>query len=317
MNEFPILTPARLREMVGFAAVARHLSFARAAAEVGCTPSVLSRRIASLERTVGGPVFLRSTRQVSLTPLGETLLADYRVLEAALGDLNARLASQHAEPAGLVRLHVPTTYGRRRIAPLLAGFMARYPRIRLDVVFDDGFADLIALRVDVAVRIGRLADSRLVARGLGPVHRVLCASPAYLEQAPGLVRPEDLARHRCLAFTPLQSGALWTLERGRQRRSVRVQPVLATNNADALQAAVLDGAGIALLADFVIGENIASGRLVEVLPQWHLLQPTVQLVWVAGADRAPRVRALIDYLGEHLGGVAVDDAGVRAAQAPA
>ncbi|KAB8161358.1 LysR family transcriptional regulator [Lysobacter maris] len=313
MNEFPMLTPTRLRELVGFAAVARHLSFARAAAEVGCTPSVLSRRIASLERTVGGPVFLRSTRQVSLTALGEALLADYGAVESALGGLNAGLASQHAEPAGRVRLHLPATYGRRRVAPLLAGLLERHPRIQLDVVFDDGYADLVAERVDVAVRIGRLSDSRLVARGLPPIRRLLCASPRYLDRAPSLQRPEDLAGHRCLSFAPLQSGALWTLQRGRLKRPVRVQPVLATNNADALREAVIGGAGIALLADFVIGAELDAGDLVEVLPQWRVPQPTVQMVWVAGADRAPRVRAVIDYLGERLAQPCPGDADAQVA----
>lgn len=300
MNENTPLTPVQMRELMGFAATARHLNFARAAREVGCTPSVLSRRIAALEQRIGGPLLLRSTRRASLTPLGESLLAHCSRLEAALAEVNAELQGQHAEPAGLVRLHLPTTYGRRLVAPLLPALLAKHPRLQLDATFDDAYVDLIESRVDVALRIGMPIDSGLVSRGLQPIRRFLCASPAYLDGAPPLRHPDDLRRHRCLSFQTLRGGDLWVLGRGQQRSSVRVQPVLACNNADALFDAVLAGTGIALLADFIAGDALADGRLREVLPGWILPQPSVQLLWVTGAERAPRVRATIDFLGERL-----------------
>lgn len=301
MKEYPALTPAHLRELMGFAAVARHLNFARAARDAGCTASVLSRRIAALERLLGGPLFLRSTRRVSLTAMGETLLAHCDTLESNLAELNAELLSRHAEPAGHVRLHLPTSYGRRLVAPLLAAFVTRYPRIRLDLDFDDGFSDLIAARVDVAIRIGQLPDSGLVGRRLRPVRRFLCASPLYLGTMPAPTHPRQLQQHRVLGFTPLRTGEQLVFGEGRQRLSVHAQPFMRANNAEALYEAAVGGAGIALLADFIAGEAIADGRLVELLADWPVPQPDVRLVWVAGAERAARVRVLIDYLGERLG----------------
>lgn len=300
MNENAPLTPVQMRELMGFAAAARQLNFARAAHEVGCTPSVLSRRIAALERRIGGPLFLRSTRRASLTPLGESLLAHCIRLEAALAEVNAELQGQHAEPAGLVRLHLPTTYGRRLVAPLLPALLARHPRLQLDVTFDDAYVDLIEARVDIALRIGTPVDSGLVSRGLWPIRRFLCASPAYLAAAPPLRFPDDLRKHRCVSFHTLRNGDLWALRRGQQSLSVRVHPVLACNNADAIYDAALAGTGIALLADFIAGDALADGRLCEVLTDWALPQPAVQLLWVAGAEQAPRVRATIDFFSENL-----------------
>lgn len=301
MNESSRLSAVHLRELMAFAAAARALSFARAAREVGCTPSVLSRRIAALERLAGGPLFLRSTRRMSLTPLGERLQAHCARLDGALADVNAELQGQHAEAAGRVRLHLPATYGRRRVAPLLPGLLARHPRLRLDATFDDAYVDLIASRTDVALRIGAPVDSGLVAAPLAPIRRFLCAAPGYLATAPRLEHPDDLRRHRCIAFHGLRTGELWVFTHGARRCSVRIDPVLRCNSADAIRDAAIAGTGIASLADFVVGDALADGRLAEVLPAWPPPQPSVQLLWVAGADRAPRVRATIDFLREALG----------------
>ena len=301
MNELGALTPIHLRELVGFAAVARHLNFARAAREAGCTPSVLSRRIAALEARVGGRVFLRSTRHVSLTPLGESLLSHYARLEAAVEAVNAELLGQKAEPGGLIRLHLPTTYGRRCVAPLLPDLLARYPRLRIDATFDDGYVDLVTSRTDIALRIGVPIDSGLAATRLRPIRRFLVAAPRYLATAPALEHPEDLKHHRCLAFHGLRSGDLWTFLRQRERLAVRVNPVLRANNADALLDAAIAGSGVALLSDFVADDAISRGKLVEVMTRWPVIQPEVQLLWMAGAERTPRVRATIDFLRERLG----------------
>jgi DNA-binding transcriptional LysR family regulator len=303
MNESEMLSMTSLRDLMAFNAVARHLSFARAAGSLGCTPSVLSRRIAGLETRVGGPVFLRSTRRVTLTPLGESLLAHCARLEAEMADMNARLRGQHAEAAGVVRLQVPTTYGRRCVAPILPELMSRYPKLQLDVTFDDGYADLIASRTDIALRIGTPVDSGLIAAPLRPIRRFLVASPDYVAQAPALKRPEDLKQHRCLAFQALKSGDVWSFQRGRTRRSVRVDPVLRTNNADALLEAAIAGSGVAMLSDFIASEAIGNHELVELMTGWPVSQPQVQMLWVAGMEKLPRVRVTIDYLRERLGKV--------------
>jgi len=302
MNESAELTPTRVRELRAFAASARLLNFSQAAREVGCTPSVLSRRIASLEAAVGARLFLRTTRRVALTARGEQLLVHCERLDAVLGELAEELHPQQGELHGRLRVHLPRNYGIHRIAALLARFMVVHPSVRIDATYDDAYADLVASRVDLAVRAGRLVDSQLVARRVGTMRRYLCATPAYLEHAPPLRDPADLKNHRCLAFSGLRTGTLWQFTRQRQRRSVRIDPVMQTNDSKAIRDAVLAGVGIGVQGDYMGDPLIASGELVEVLPDWQLSQSPIHLVWLPGADRVPAVRRLIDFLAQHLGG---------------
>ena len=296
MNKSFELTPTRLRELRGFAAAARRLNFSQAAREVGCTPSVLSRRIVALEDAVGGKLFLRTTRRMTLTARGEQLLAHCQRLEAVAADLAADLRPQRGEPAGRLCLHLPAAYGRYRIAPLLASFMRRHPLIRVEAVYDDAYVDMVEAKIDLAVRVGKLADAQLVARRVGTMRRLLCASPEYLGSAPPLVDPADLKVHRCIAFSGLRTGTLWQFTRQRRRRSVRIDPVLTCNDAQAVRDASLAGVGIALQGDYMAEPLIAEGRLVEVLPDWPLSSSPIHLLWLPGADRTPALRHLIDDL---------------------
>lgn len=302
MNESFELTPTRVRELRAFAASARLLNFSQAAREVGCTPSVLSRRIASLEAAVGARLFLRTTRRVALTARGEQLLVHCERLDTVLGELAEELHPQQGELHGRLRVHLPRNYGIHRIAALLARFMVVHPSVRIDATYDDAYADLVASRVDLAVRAGRLVDSQLVARRVGTMRRYLCATPAYLGHAPPLRDPADLKDHRCLAFSGLRTGTLWQFTRQRQRRSVRIDPVMQTNDSKAIRDAVLAGVGIGVQGDYMGDPLITSGELVEVLPDWQLSQSPIHLVWLPGADRVPAVRTLIDFLARELGG---------------
>lgn len=300
MNQSFELTPGRLRELRAFAAAARRLNFSRAAHEVGCTPSVLSRRIAALEEAVGQRLFLRTTRRMALTARGETLLAQWQRMEAAMLDMAADLRPTDGALAGRLCVHLPSSFGRYRIAPLLAAFLRDHPQVRIEAVYDDAYVDMVAGKVDLAVRVGRLADTQLVARRVGTMRVFLCASPAYLASAPPLHEPAQLKSHRCIAFSGMRTGTLWQFSRGRQRRSVRVDPVLTCNDAQAVRDAALGGVGIGLQGDYMADALVAEGRLVEVLAGWQLLAMPIHLLWLPGADRTPAVRRLIDFLAQSL-----------------
>ena len=300
MNKSFELTPTRLRELRSFAIAARRLNFSQAAREVACTPSVLSRRIASLEQGVGGKLFLRTTRRMTLTPRGAQLLAHCERLEVVMTELAADLRPRGGEPSGRLCLHLPSAFGRHCIAPLLATFMKRHPQIRVEAVYDDVYIDLVAAKIDLAVRVGRLADTQLVARRLGTMRRYLCASPTYMRTAPSLTDPADLKTHRCIAFSGLRTGTLWQFSQQRRRSSVRIDPVLTCNDSQATRDAILAGVGIGILGDYMGDPLVASGRLVEVLPEWQLASSPIQLLWLPGADSAPALRRLIDYLVETL-----------------
>lgn len=301
MNKSFELTPTRLRELRGFAAAARRLNFSQAAREVGCTPSVLSRRIAALEDAVGGKLFLRTTRRMTLTARGEKLLAHCQRLEAVVTDLATDLRPPRGEPAGHLRVHLPAAYGRHCIAPLLASFMRRHALIRIEAVYDDAYVDMVEAKIDLALRVGRLADTQLVARRVGTMRRYLCAAPDYLSAAAALADPADLKKHRCIAFSGLRTGTLWQFSQQRRRRSVRIDPVLSSNDAQAILHAALAGVGIAMQGDYMADPLVEAGRLVEVLPDWSLSSSPIHLLWLPGADRAPALRRLIDDLVDALG----------------
>ena len=301
MNKSFELTPTRLRELRGFAAAARRLNFSQAAREVGCTPSVLSRRIAALENAVGGKLFLRTTRRMTLTARGEKLLAHCQRLEAVVTDLATDLRPPRGEPAGHLRVHLPAAYGRHCIAPLLASFMRRHALIRIEAVYDDAYVDMVEAKIDLALRVGRLADTQLVARRVGTMRRYLCAAPDYLSAAAALADPADLKKHRCIAFSGLRTGTLWQFSQQRRRRSVRIDPVLSSNDAQAILHAALAGVGIAMQGDYMADPLVEAGRLVEVLPDWSLSSSPIHLLWLPGADRAPALRRLIDDLVDALG----------------
>jgi DNA-binding transcriptional LysR family regulator len=296
MNQSFDLTPTRLRELRAFAAAARRLNFSRAALEVGCTASVLSRRIAALEEAVGARLFLRTTRRMALTARGEQLLAQWQRMEAVMTDLAAGLRPTDGELSGRLCVHLPANYGRYCVAPLLADFMREHPRVRIEATYDDAYVDMVAGRVDLAVRLGRLADVQLVARRVGTMRLFACASPDYLAGAPPLRDPADLKAHRCIAFSGYRRGTLWSFGRQRQRRSVRIDPVLTCNDAQAIRDAVLAGVGVGLQGDYMADGLVAEGRLVDLFPDWQLPSFPIHLLWLPGADRTPALRRLIDHL---------------------
>jgi DNA-binding transcriptional LysR family regulator len=296
MNKSFELTPTRVRELRAFAISARLLNFSQAAREAGCTPSVLSRRIAALEDAVGAKLFMRTTRRVMLTARGEQLLVHCERLEQVMTDLAVGLRPPDGEPQGRLCLQLPRTYGRECIAPLVARFMARHPQIRIDATYDDTYVDLVAAKVDLAVRVGKLADANVVARRVGTMRRYLCASPQYLKTAPPLLDPADLKAHRCIAFSGLRTGTLWQFHQQRRRRSVRIEPVMWSNDVQAVRDALLAGVGIGIQGDYMGDKLVAQQQLVEVLPSWQLGDSPIHLVWLPGADRVPAVRLLIDFL---------------------
>lgn len=300
MNQSFDLTPARLRELRAFAAAARRLNFSRAALEVGCTPSVLSRRIATLEEAVGARLFLRTTRRMALTARGEQLLTQWQRMETVMAELAADLRPPDGELGGRLCVHLPASFGRYRMAPLLAAFMREHPGVRIDAVYDDAYVDMVSGRVDLAVRLGYLADVQLVARRAGTMRLYPCASPGYLASAPPLRDPADLKAHRCITFTGYRRGTLWSFSRQRQRRAVRIEPVLSCNDAQAIRDAILAGVGIGLQGNYMADALVAEGRMVELLPRWQLPAFPVHLLWLPGADRTPALRALIDHLATAL-----------------
>lgn len=274
-------------------------SFTAAGRQLGRDSSVISRRLKALETRLGTRLVERSTRRLSPTEAGLRLRE--RVQEAMqlirAGEEEAR--SLAATPTGLLRLSLPAGFGRRWIAPRLPAFLARYPSLDVEASFTDRFVDLIAERFDAGVRIGRLEDSRLVARRVLGMRRLLCASPDYLAAHAPIRHPRDLPLHACIGFTPMATHPVWHLSRRGERLAVRTRSRLATDDIDAARHAALQGTGVAFSADWIVADALRDGSLVAVLPGWEVAGDEVMHVVRASAQHTPaKVRAFIDWMSE-------------------
>lgn len=287
-------------EIGAFLAVLETGSFTAAGRQLGRDGSVVSRRVAALEARIGIRLLERSTRRVSATEAGLRFRdrADeaMSILRAAHDE--ARVLSN--TPSGLLRISLPAGFGRKWIAPRLPELLVRYPLLELECNYTDTFVDLIAGRHDVGVRIGELQDSRLVAKPLLTMRRLLCASPAYLAANPQLDTPLDLQRHACIGFTPLMTHPIWHLRHlGKKdaHQRVRIRSRLSTDDIDTAIHAALGSAGVMLATDWLVGRELRDGRLVRVLPEWiGAVDERLNIVRASLRHEPAKTRAFIDWV---------------------
>lgn len=292
-----------MEALIAFVSVIDAGSFSAAAERLGQTPSGISRSVSRLEKQLGVALITRTTRRLDLTAEGRWLLERARRILAELQDTEAQLAASLAQPSGLLRVNAATPILTRLIAPLAAGFLERYPQVRLELTGAEGIVDLIEERADVAIRVGMgaLADSSLSARRLGDSRIRLVASPDYLRRRGAPDSADALARHRLLGFTAPDTLNQWPL-RHRGGNGLAIQPALTASSGETLLHLALHGAGIACLNDLLTAEDLRSGRLLPVLDAVSL--PWSQTIWAVFYKQgalAPRVGAWVDYLAAELG----------------
>jgi DNA-binding transcriptional LysR family regulator len=283
-----------------FAHVVEMGSISGAGQRLGLSPAAASKRLAALEERLGARLVHRTTRRLSTTQAGQSFYEEVRAILTAVEAAEARVAGRAERPAGLLRISAPTSFGRLHVAPHLPAFLVRYPDVSAELLLDDGYTDLLADRIDVAIRIAPKPESAtLVARLLAPNRRVLCAAPRYLEahgEPKGLA---DLAGHSLLAA---RHQSPWRLERGDERRSVEVESVVATNSSEVVRELALAGTGIALRSTWDVGAELASGALRRVLPDWQ--GATDVAIWAvhARAESLPAtVTAYVAHMAAALG----------------
>jgi len=287
-----------VQQLIAFAETAKHGSFAAAARETGQAPSTLAKAVARLEASLGVKLFHRTTRQVRPTPDGERLFQRCQRVLAEIEDLHAEASGTRAAPTGVLRVAAPVYYGRRFVMPVLARLQQRHPGLRLDIRLSDQWMDLVRDGIDVAVRIGRLSDSTLVARRVDRQALCLCASAEYAA-AQGLPRRiEELSAHPAVVFRLPSTGRdrPWQLRQRGLEVELNPEPAVRVNETEGLLAALRLGHGVGQIPDNVVSDDLASGRLVEVLPSCrpepmpiHVVYPTARLV-------PARVRVAIDAL---------------------
>lgn len=288
-----------LDDIRAFLEVARSGSFGRAGRTLGLSKSMVSRRLARLEQTVGAQLVSRTTRGVVVTEAGHTFIAH---AERALAELDAAreaVSSEDGELDGQLRVAAPLSFGTTHLAPVLAEFGLMHPRLRLYVSYSDRFVDLIRERFDCAIRLGSLPDSSLVARRVAPMHGAMVASPAYVKRHGAPRTVEDLANHQAI----LQGDTTWPLVVGGRGMRVPVQGRFETDSGEAVLAAALAGVGVALLPTFLCGEHIAAGRLQVLLPEARVPEFGLYVVRPPPAGPMPRkIRLLTELLVERFGG---------------
>lgn len=294
-----------------FLSAAEAGSFSKAALELEVKTSTVSRHIAQLEADLGIALFNRSTRGLVLTEGGRVFREHVRVSMRALDEARQVTAALNASPKGVLRVTLPVSFGRRHVVRHLPEFLDRYPDIDVDAVLSDELLNLIDARIDLAVRIGVLPDSRLMARRLADHRRVVCASPAYVARRGLPARPEDLRDHEGLRFA-LASDDKWRLVRraargGRQREvTVRLNGRLRADDTEALLDLAEAGAGVALLPSWSLGDSLRAGRLVRLLPEWeaHIggSDPAVWAVYPPKKTVSSKVRAFMDFYADKFAG---------------
>lgn len=296
----------RFQEMRAFAAVVDAGSFVRAADALNVSKTAVSRLVGELEARLGARLLHRTTRKLSLTPEGEVFHERCRQLLDGLAEAEAELCAQSGEAVGRLRLNVPVSFGLLHLAPLWPAFMALHPKVTLDVTLSDRLVDLVDEGYDLAVRISQLQSSSLVSRQLTSTRLVLCASPGYLQRHGTPTHPSELARHAVIAYSLLAMGDQWAFEgppgsaEPGRRISVTVTPRMRTNSGDTCCAAAVRHQGLVLQPSFLVGAHLASGALVEVLPQYRSIELGVYAVYPSRKHLAPKVRSLIEFLVEAL-----------------
>jgi len=285
-----------------FVAVVEHGSFSQAAIRLGTSKSAVSKRIRELESKLGVQLIHRTTRRLSLTEAGERY-AEYafKAFSAASEGVDS-VTQLQGKPKGLLKINTPMSFGRLHIAPLVADFLALYPDIELNMVMDDKVFDLVEGGFDLAIRAGNLQDSSLIARRLAPCRSVICASPDYLAKNPLPLMPDELLKHNCIHYSYFSGGSEWTLLGESEPVKVKISGNYQVNNSEALQQAVLAGLGIAKIPTFIVGKDIAAGKLVPLLTDYDLPLQTLYAVFPERRYLPTKVRVFLDFIVDRLGG---------------
>jgi DNA-binding transcriptional LysR family regulator len=302
----------RLQAMHIFVRVVESGSFSAVARERKTTQGAISKQVAGLEKLLGSRLLTRTTRSLALTENGELYFEQARRLVAEVEEAESALRRGERQLSGWLRVAASVAYGRRVLLPLVASFLRDHPEVRIDLRVNDDFIDLVEQGVDVAVRIGDLPDSTMVARRVGTTRRAVVATRGYLRSLkPGVAPPrdpDDLLQHNCIVYTELASLNEWTFTAGSGARaaagtirSVRVRGGLQTNSSEIIRASVLRGMGLGYSPTWLFDEEIASGEVQVLLPEWPARPLPIQLVSPPGRKHSAKVKAFGEHVAHALG----------------
>jgi DNA-binding transcriptional LysR family regulator len=286
----------KTQEMASFVAVVEAGSFVGAADALGLSKAAVSRQVGELERRLGTRLLHRTTRRLSLTDDGQLFHARAKEVLAAIDEAESEITSRSGEPSGLLRINAPLTFGVLHLAPLWGRFADAHPKVSLEIDLSDRIVDLVEEGYDLAVRITNLPSSQLVSRQLAKSRMVLCASPDYLARHGVPAHPRDLAAHRVISYSYWSTRDEWSFTGPDGEVRVRTQPRIHANNGDTCRAAALDHQGIILQPDFLVGDDLRQGTLVELLPDYASLTIGIHAVYPTRKYLPIKTRRMVDFL---------------------
>ena len=297
----------RLTAMQTFVRVVESGSFSAVARETSTTQSGVSKQVAALERQLGAQLLSRTTRSLALTEAGERYFAQARRLVAEIAEAESELRQGEQQLNGWLRVAASVGYGRLKLMPLVKTFLAAHPNVKIDLKLNDGFIDLVEGGIDVAIRIGELADSSLVASRIGTTKRILIASRAYLRSLPKGLKvprePQDLLQHNCIVYSELATQNAWTFTAGPHASAengsqvtILSQGNLQTNSSEVIRASVLSGMGIGYSPTWLFEDVIESGDLQILLPDWLTPALPIHIVSPPQRRQSAKVQSFVRHL---------------------
>jgi DNA-binding transcriptional LysR family regulator len=284
-------------EMAAFVRVVDAKGFSAAAPALGLTPSAVSKLVTRLEARLGVRLLQRTTRALHLTQEGEAFYESARRIVDEIETLESRIVDGRGTPQGLLRVTTSLAFANHQLTPILAEFLARYPAIQFALLPTDRLVDMVEEGIDVAIRIGRLADTSFMARRIGEDKRVICASPDYLARHGTPRRPQDLLRHQCILSRERAYLNRWSFRIEDEIREIEVGGRLAVDEGDTQLQLALQGIGIVRLTRLTVAQAVRAGRLVSLLPDFSAEQPLpINAVYPHRRHLAPKVPAFVDFL---------------------
>ncbi len=290
-------------------------SLSAASRAMGTPLPTVSRRVSDLEAHLGAQLVVRTSRKLLLTEAGEAYVGAARRLLEDLSDAERAASGEYRVPRGELLVTAPIMFGKLHVAPVVHAFLAAYPDVSVRLVLSDSNIDIIETHVDIAVRVGQLPDSELVARQVGHIHWVLVASPDYIARRGEPAVPEDLTCHDCIAFEGLQTRRVWRVGAEALVRSVTIRPRYSVNTADAVVEAATAGLGVARVMSYQTASGVAAGQLVPVLAQQGYEPLPVHLVHRRQRSQPLKLRAFLDFVAPRLK-LAIDACANRFAAVP-
>ena len=292
----------KFESLRAFTRVVEAGGFAAAAREMGLSRSVVNKYVHQLEHLLGTQLLRRSTRQVTPTETGLAFYARSRQILSELDEAISTVTELQENPTGELRVNAPMSFGTLHLAELAADFMATYPDVHVELVLNDRFIDPLEEGFDVTVRLGKTQyASSLISREIGPVKRVLCASPTYLKDQGEPAVPKDLKNHRCLHYGYLASGTQWPLHGPDGPLSASINCVMWSNNGEVLKSAALKHQGIALLPTFIVGATLQNGQLRTVLNNYAPVDITLSALYPRHRHLSTKVRLFVELLVQRFG----------------